>query len=237
MVGGVAVSPIEIPSLAATPKPAPVPTPSIIGLDLGQANDYTALIVAQPDDADPPAYDIGHIERVPLKTRYPEIVSHVGKVVGILSTPPKPESGQIAQPPKPRVSLIVDYTGVGRPVLDMFLEAQADGAIDPDCDIVPVTITGGERVRWDDAGVHVPKRELASAVQRGLQEGRIRIPRNHPMAQALTEELTGFRVKVSLSGKDSYGAGEDWRSAAHDDLVLSLALAIWFGDVTAESGR
>ena len=33
-----------------------------------------------------------------------------------------------------------------------------------------------------------------------------------------------MEVKISETGKDSYGA---WREGAHDDLVLAVALAVW----------
>jgi hypothetical protein len=31
-----------------------------------------------------------------------------------------------------------------------------------------------------------------------------------------------FRVKFSLTGRDSYGAGVEWHESTHDDLVLAL---------------
>lgn len=216
------------PSVVAEPEKLVIPK-SIMGLDLGQANDYTALTVARPDQAEPPTYHVGHIERIPLKSRYPDIVRHVAAVAKVLLRPLK--NGAV-----PEVTLVVDYTGVGKPVLDMFWEAQSGGLIDQDCNIVAVTITGGERVTQADGAVRVPKRDLVSVIQRVLQEERMRIPEQHPMAPVLTGELTGFRAVINANGHVSYGAGEDWRSAAHDDLVLSLALAIWFGEVTSEGG-
>jgi hypothetical protein len=38
-------------------------------------------------------------------------------------------------------------------------------------------------------------------------------------------ELQNFEIHVSESGKESYDA----RTGAHDDLVVSLGLACWFG--------
>jgi hypothetical protein len=43
-------------------------------------------------------------------------------------------------------------------------------------------------------------------------------------------ELLNFRVKISLSGHDTY---EAWREQEHDDLVLAVGLAAWL----AENGR
>jgi hypothetical protein len=37
-----------------------------------------------------------------------------------------------------------------------------------------------------------------------------------------------FRVKIDpLTAHDSYGA---WREGQHDDLVLAVALAVWFAE-------
>lgn len=200
----------------------------VVGLDLGQANDYTALIVLRPDKETLPTYDLGHIERIPIQTRYPEVVAHTKAIVATLMKPiPQPVSrlGFVVPPIVPRVTLVVDYTGVGRPVADMLLVAGIG------CPIVLVTITSGDSVNLGPLREYrVPKRDLASVIQRLLQEKRLNIPSNHPMAATLTTEMIGFRAKINLRGHDSYGAGEDWRSAPHDDLVLALALAAWQGE-------
>jgi len=50
-----------------------------------------------------------------------------------------------------RCQMVVDATGVGRPVVDLLRRAR------PGCTILPVTITGGEKESYD-AGYHrVPK--------------------------------------------------------------------------------
>jgi hypothetical protein len=70
-----------------------------IGLDLGQAQDYTALAILERIDACPPEpitvdgfpalarrtvpvrYECGHLQRFPLGTRYPDIVQAMGKML------------------------------------------------------------------------------------------------------------------------------------------------------------
>jgi hypothetical protein len=42
-------------------------------------------------------------------------------------------------------------------------------------------------------------------------------------------------VKISQGGHDSYG--NDWRETAHDDLVLSLAMAVWYAEKYRRSGE
>lgn len=191
----------------------------VAGLDLGQSNDPTALVIARVelDAAGEKRYYVGHVERLPLGTRYPAVVAHVGATVAALRS----------REPAPDVHLAIDGTGVGKPVVDMFLAKRPDVAT-----LCPVTITGADAVTDDPTGgVRVPKRDLASTVLVLLESGRLEIARNLPLAEALTAELVGFRVKISLAtGHDSYGAGEDWRSAPHDDLVLALAMAVWYGE-------
>ena len=50
-------------------------------------------------------FQVGHLERLPLGTTYPAIVHHVGRLVARL-----PQGTE----------LVIDYTGVGRPVFDLF---------------------------------------------------------------------------------------------------------------------
>ncbi len=215
----------------------------VLCVDLGQASDYTAILALHPTKPDPagaPHYDVAHVERVPLGTRYPVIVRHLTALVAALSAPITipdarvpgyPTIKVIAPDVQPVVNLIVDYTGVGRPVYDMILEEPTLADI-----AIPVTIHGGAAVTRSDYGYHVPKRDLASVVQRLLQEGRIHMPASHPMTSALSGELTNFRVTLSPSGRESYGAGAgaEWREGSHDDLVLGLALGCWYAESVVE---
>jgi hypothetical protein len=100
------------------------------------------------------------------------------------------------------------------------------------CRVQPVTITGGESVTEADGYLQVPKRELVGAVQVLLQTGRLKIARELPEAALLTSELLNFQVKITETGHDSYGA---WREGQHDDLVLALALAVWYPEHHAAS--
>jgi len=56
----------------------------------------------------PPIFQVGHLERVPLGTPYPGIVAHVGRLLGKLP---------------PGTELVIDITGVGKPVFEMFTYA------------------------------------------------------------------------------------------------------------------
>src|SRR5438876_6037371 len=107
----------------------------IVGLDLGQVNDYTALAVlertrptertghvesfrdihngqevntvpvGEPTVKKKKTYAVRHLERFPLGTSYPAICH---RLVDLFSRPPLSDA-----------TIAVDQTGVGRAVLDM----------------------------------------------------------------------------------------------------------------------
>jgi len=185
--------------------PAAPRLPHFIGLDLGQAQDFSALVVARKT-AD--RYDLLSLRRWPLGTAYPVVVADVGRL--------------LAREETKGATLAIDYTGAGRPVADMFAAAGMEPTL--------IAITAGNMVtRADRREWHVPKRDLAAIVAVLLQEERLKWPAKEPLAPVLARELADFRVKVSLAGNDLYGA---WREGAHDDLVLATAIACWAGENT-----
>jgi len=197
----------------------------ILGLDLGQAGDYTAFAVLEQTwpkhgGTSTARYDVRHLERMPLGSSYPDVVKQVSERVYAL------------RDLDASLTLVVDQTGVGRPVVDLLRDAALP------CRLVPIMITGGqavtqteEQVGWvKQIGFHVPKRDLVSVLAVLLQSERMRVAQDLPAAQLLVQELLNFRVKISLTGRDSYGAGEEWRDGAHCDLVLAVALAGLYGE-------
>jgi hypothetical protein len=174
----------------------------ILGLDLGQAQDYSALVIVAKEDDRRLVRDI---RRWPLGTPYPQIVRDV--------------RGLVCDPRLGSPDLVVDATGCGRPVVDLFEAA--------DCKPIGVMITGGHHAVQDaDTGYwHVPKKELVSTVQVGLQSKTLQIARALPEATTLTEELVNFQAKITTAANEQYG---EWRSGKHDDLVLALALALFW---------
>jgi len=195
----------------------------LLGLDLGQAQDYTALVIAETrmeptgtlwsGAAPKKCYDVRHLERFPLGTSYPQIVASV-----IDRCAAQPAPGYSDLPPQ----LVVDATGCGRPVVDLLRDAQ------PRADLVPITITGGDSVGGGAGGYQtVPKRDLASTLAVLLQAARLNVAPALPDAAVLQQELLNFKVKITAAGHDSYSA---WRENQHDDLVLAAALACWWGE-------
>src|SRR5665647_3713201 len=82
---------------------------SVIGLDLGQSQDYTALSVlcVLPQLNDKSSMQCAHLERFKLGTPYPRIVDSV------LRLTQRPELGG-------QWHLVIDGTGVGKAVTDLF---------------------------------------------------------------------------------------------------------------------
>ncbi|HEY1203895.1 MAG: hypothetical protein ABSH46_11880 [Bryobacteraceae bacterium] len=191
-----------------------------VGVDLGQKLDYTAIAVVERWEAageldrwswerlKEVGYRLRHLERLALGTPYPEVVARVREVA---------RSGELAG----RCTVVADATGVGGPVIDMLRGAELG------CELMAVTITGGERASRasrSDGGWKVPKRDLVVGLEVMLETGSLRIAAGLREGETFIKELTGMRVKVSAGRREQFGA---WREGTHDDLVLAAALACW----------
>lgn len=212
----------------------------IVGLSLGQAQDTTALCILEVTKHDTgdvwhdmpsmsywengrkiggevdthPVYEhsyaVRHLERLAAGTPYPEQVSKTKELVNRLEK----QNG--------RVSLIVDQTGVGRPVTDMLRAAK----LRPHAAVV----TGGDTPSQEGEEYRVPKRDLVSSAQVLLQSKRLTIASSLSLAQVLVSELLSFKATITLSRENSSAPPEPWRERTHDDLVLAVALAAWYGE-------
>ena len=203
-----------------------MPLYSFLGVDLGQMNDFTALSVLQTQerprhprwlvygvDSEPPgpahrSYDLRYLERVALGTPYPAVVDQVQAMREHLA-----RAGE--------VSVVVDATGVGAPVVDLF---EREGV-----PVIPVSITGGDTVgERTGGGFTVPKRDLVTNLQALFQMQQLRIAEGLALADTFVKELANFRLKLNLvTGHDRF---EALREGEHDDLVLSVALAGWYAE-------
>lgn len=128
----------------------------------------------------------------------------------------------VERPPLPGSSVVIDYTGVGRAVLDIFrTHTKLKGTV------VPITITAGHAITREGDGWHVAKKHLAGTLQVLLQQGRLKVS-DVPDRLALIKEMRSFKVKMnSKTGNESF---EHWRQSEKDDTVLSVALACWFAE-------
>jgi len=194
----------------------------IVGLDLGQASDYSALCVVERAAAPDPAnagrllnsFAVRHLHRWKLGTPYPVIVEDVAAL------------GR--RPPLPLSMLAMDGTGVGRAVVDLFRGAKLP------LRLVPISITGGDREGSANGFLTVPKRNLVAVMQTLAQGRRFHIASGLADAKVLGKELQAFRVKINLTtGNETF---EAWRERDHDDLVLAVALACWLGNRPPSGG-
>jgi hypothetical protein len=202
----------------------------IVSVDLGQTQDPTAVAILEcvteyeqlraaavtRHDIDlaleaarrPGArcrIDVRHLERLPLQMSYVDQVAHVASL--------------LRRPPLDRVrpDLLVDQTGVGRPVVDMFRRA----GLRP----IGVTITAGDSAtRTEQRDWRVAKLLLVGRLQAALHAGDLRVASGLAEAATLVAELQDFRGTITETGYARFGA----RDGAHDDLVLAVGIGVWW---------
>jgi len=195
-----------------------------VGLDLGQGQDYSALAVVERVLMLPPGLTLGTWHRRPdayalteqwhvralrrweLGTPYPVVVQDTTRLM--------------RAEPMADALLVIDGTGVGRAVRDMFMQAwqgQRFGSSWP----YAVTITAGERRH----GRNIPKHDLFAAVQVPLQQQRLRIAQGLALGEVLADELVQFRQRLTVSGRELIDF-ERRPGQGHGDLVNALALAM-----------
>jgi hypothetical protein len=154
-------------------------------------------------------YAVRHLERLPLGTPYTAICTRL--------------RGMFDKPPRQNGTLIVDQTGVGRPVVELLKRSHLKACIRH------VTINVGQSAtQADGGGWNVPKKELVSTLQVLLQGRRLKVAQTLPEAETLVKELQNFKAKINLSSATE--AFEDWRERDDDDLVLAVAIAAWQGE-------
>jgi hypothetical protein len=200
-----------------------------VGVDLGQASDPTAVVIVESEvktvvwrdewsdlrtKPESVEHRVRHAERLPLQTPYPEQVAYVR---GLMLSPELPAKD---------TELVVDMTGVGRPVFDLF---DQDG-LKP----IGIVITGGlEEVRDGERVHRVPKILLVSRLQAALHSGELKFSPELGEAEALKQEFSEFRMRTTDAGRLTFGA----REGRHDDLILGLAIAVWGAQARARGHR
>jgi hypothetical protein len=198
----------------------------LAGLDVGKTADPSALCILERQmllehGVLVPRFDARWLERLPLHTSYPDMVTDVKARLDALKAP---------------CLLVIDATGVGLAVVDMFREGWVSSdpvtgerlTLPGKPTMVALTITAAEHARserWDEW--YVPKRDIVMAFMLALQQRRFRAARGLKEADTLFKEGQNFQWKVSKTGQDQYGA---WREGQHDDLLLACAIAVWWGE-------
>jgi hypothetical protein len=188
----------------------PPPPRYLIGLDLGSAQDFSALaILEQHGYGQDAEFLCRHLQRWELRTPYTAIVADVAQIVN------REELRGGAR----RNVLAVDMNGPGQPVIDLLK------ALPLSAQLAAIFSHGGDKVTSEGNVTRVPKRELVSTTQIALQSGRLKIAPTLPEAPTLVAELQNYQVEINQeTAHDSYGA---WRTGTHDDLLFAVMLPLW----------
>ena len=186
---------------------------SIISLSLGTVAEPSGLVVVKPWSAlSPPdgresnpavgnQFDVKLIDRFPVGCPLPVIVNRVSEIAS-----------------DKRVSresiILLDISSVGTAPLRAF---QSRGMYPAAIDL---TNAGSEGFAND--AQHVPLRDALGAAQTVLQTARLRVASALELAKTLVSDLQAFDPKPI--------AHADLRGGRNADLVLALAMALWWGD-------
>ena len=209
----------------------------VVGIDVGQKVDPTALAVVERQERDGEDHHVvRHLERLPLGTPYPQVAERLAEIVRavkdkvehrVVQVPLVTNRGTPLGPfaertvimhehreVRPCVSLYVDATGVGQPVVDLLTVA----GVRP----IACYFTHGDRRSVEAHQVSIGKAWLVSRMQALLQTARIHLPQTDE-ARVLAKELQDYEIKVDQDANDRYGA---FKVGTHDDLVTALGLAV-----------
>lgn len=199
----------------------------VIGVDIGQRVDPTAIAVVQEEmRGKHEHYLVRYLSRLPLGTPYPGVVDRLKEVTISVKEITRKELMSrrtyfdgadlegLGRGLNARMTMFVDATGVGQPVMDLLKGAGVKATA--------VYFTHGDRRTKDEAGVKLGKAWLVSRLQALLQTERIHLP-DTPEAKVLAKELLDYEIRLEENANDKYGA---FKVGTHDDLVTALGLAV-----------
>lgn len=201
-------------------------TSTFLCVDLGKLQDYTAISIINelerfevPHDRGNPfipslrarttgqtRVEVPYLHRLPIGTDYVEQVRIIRQLYA-----------ELGRRCKPTPTLVIDATGVGQPVADMF---RGEG-VNP----IEIWFSGGNKPTARAYGYNVPKADIVSALQRTIGRGDLQIAAGIPEAVTLIEEATRMEaIQSTTTGHIRY----THRDGEHDDLVLSVGIGLWF---------
>ncbi len=212
--------------MALSPNQASHRPPHVfLGLDLGQRHDPAAIAILQRTVEPTGAFNhvtwemdrelhfrLCHTERLALGTPYILIVDRIRRLLEKLSAPlPGIHSYAGTAPLR---TLVVDASGVGRPVVELLRKTGIGWTTGPGrAAIAPVTITASGAPRMEASGEEfVSRRDLITNLRILLEKRLLKIAGRIHDRQALLKEL----VQV-----------QDRSGSQHDDLAMATALACW----------
>jgi hypothetical protein len=206
----------------------------LIGIDLGQLRDPTALVVAEAvgrptgakteavlsdgslwlEDERETAYAVRHVERLPLRTPFRQVGRRTAEIVQTLE--------EMAQNERDlHLYVLGDATGLGRPAIEQIREE-----VGTRIPVSMVTVTSGEGLtgHLGSLEVKVSKTHLVTRTAALLQRGLIDLP-DTPEAELLADELRSFTIRATRRGLQ---AEAERTGEGHGDLAFALMLAVLF---------
>ena len=190
----------------------------IIGVDLGQAQDPATAAVLDREMAEPKGF-IGprnphytprnycrQLRVWPLGTDYTDIVENLLDL--------------------PADVLVVDFGGVGRPVVDMLRKRamlkRYQGKIKP---VQLIGSSSRATRKQETRGAHwnIPKIDVVTSIITAQQTRHLYLP-DCPETGQLLEQLGVFQMKFTRAANLQFGNAP----GGHDDLIIALGLALWW---------
>lgn len=189
----------------------------VFGVDLGQSHDPAAAALI--DRLEPlPTDFIGPPDKRVLRCRglreWPLGTDYTLLVQDIIAV----ESDAI----------VVDFGGVGRPVVDMLRKAAF--ACQYKGKIYPVQLMGSNtraKEKREARGAHhnVPKIDVVTSLVVAQQSGVLTLPGGDTTAK-LMQQLKDFQMRFTKAANLQFGNMPG--TGKHDDIVIALGLATWF---------
>lgn len=181
----------------------------ILSLDPAQLRDFSALAAVKmkyDQIKRKIVYELSNMERM-QKVGYDVIVDWAANAYNT------PDFNH----PTPALFLL-DATGPGLALQSMF---KLKGIR-----VKPIIITSGQAMTHDGPFLHIGKPRLFGTFMAAFDSGRVQLNPNMPIYPTLEKEMVNFRAKLSSSGNAIFEAGP----GENDDLLFSLAMAIWYGE-------
>lgn len=186
----------------------------VLGLDLGQAVDPSALAVLDTSDG---MLDVRFLDR--WKPERPNLTCVIHRLVDLLEEKPQLLDGALA----------FDAAGIGR----AFEPRLLGSAVAKMIPIYSVVAVAGWRPAGQKRGViFVPKAALVDTFTRALEAGKLRIA-DLPLAAVLRHEMTVYQERELPDGRRAWGA----KRGEHDDVLSAVQMAVWLATRLQSQGR
>ncbi|MGI8642293.1 MAG: hypothetical protein ACR2MG_20370 [Pyrinomonadaceae bacterium] len=209
-----------------------------LGCDLGKENDFTAICFLRkftPLDRrsrvnGSSVYEVLMMKRFALKTSYVQIVSEISNRLKRAPFDGWQDNFGIRHPSKIPTFLAFDQTGVGQSVSELL---RNDAFLDTRLEqLYAINITAGREPSEGSDFLNIPKRDLIMNCLIAFEKGYLQFAGDMPELPLLIDELQNFEMRFTAKGNSTFSAKG---STNHDDLVLSLSLAVWSAKNTDES--